>query len=86
MKPAGSFGIAVGALMIGQWVLSLSTGRAPELYTAPFSIGFHLADKYLTAPALLFLGMALFKKRCRGRLLFLVASRMLLYSVTASRF
>ncbi len=84
MKFAGIFALAVGLLMIGQWIASLVTGNVPELATAPLEIGFHLAAEILTALALVLAGLAILKKLRWGRTLFLVAGGMALYSIINS--
>ena len=84
MKFAGFFAVAAGLLMIGIWGFSLTTGKVPEIQSAPLSIGFHLAAEILTALALLLSGLAILKKLAWGRTLFLVAGGMLLYTVIAS--
>ncbi len=84
MKFAGFFAVAAGFLMIGIWGFSLTTGKVPEIQSAPLSIGFHLAAEILTALALLLSGLAILKKLAWGRTLFLVAGGMLLYTVIVS--
>jgi hypothetical protein len=61
------FAVVVGAGMIGQWLLSLSTGQVPELKTEPLRIRFHLAAEFTTATALLIGGIALLTDQAWGR-------------------
>lgn len=84
MRFAGWFGLAVGLLMLGQWAFLLLAGQVPELATAPWSIGFHLAAEAATAGALIPAGVALLRGRVWGRFVYLPALGMLIYSVIAS--
>ena len=84
MRFAGWFGLSVGLLMLGQWAFFLLAGQVPELTTAPWSIGFHLAAEAATAGALILAGVALLRGRVWGRLVYLPALGMLIYSVIAS--
>lgn len=84
MKFAGWYGIVVGLLMLGQWGVSLTTGKVPELQAAPLAIGFHLAAEVLTSLLLVLSGLALLRKIAWGRPAFLVAGGMLLYSIINS--
>ena len=80
----GSYAIAVGILMMGQWAFFLGTNQVPELRTAPLAILFHLSAEFLTAIALLTGGFALLKGMTWGRRVYPVAMGMLLYTLVAS--
>lgn len=84
MKFAAGYGILVGLLMIGQWLLFLVTGQVPELQSEPWRIYFHLAAEFVTAAGLIFSGVALLRGLVWARATYLVAAGMLLYSVIAS--
>jgi hypothetical protein len=84
MQFTAIFSIAVGLLMIGQWVLSLATKKVPELSTEPRQIAFHLAAEFLTAVALIFAGVALLAQSLVGYPLTLLALGMLLYTLINS--
>jgi hypothetical protein len=84
MRFAGWFGLSVGLLMLGQWAFFLLAGQVPELATAPWSIGFHLAAEAATAGGLILSGVALLRSRAWGRVAYLPALGMLIYSVIAS--
>jgi hypothetical protein len=81
---ASLYAIAVGIGMIGQWSVSLATGRVPELRSEPFRIGFHLAGEFLTAIALIAGGLGLWAGNTWGQPTYLVAVGMLLYTVVVS--
>ena len=84
MKFSGYYSIAVGLLMIGQWVFFLSVGAVVELQTEPIRIAFHLAGELLTAVGLIAGGFALLRGKTWGKWLSLVAAGMLAYSVVVS--
>jgi hypothetical protein len=81
---ASLYAILVGIGMIGQWSVSLATGRVPELKSEPFRIAFHLAGEFLTAVALIAAGLGLWMGAPWGRAAYLVAGGMLLYTVVVS--
>jgi peptidoglycan/LPS O-acetylase OafA/YrhL len=84
MRFAAWYAIVVGLLMLGQWALFITTGRVPELATARWEIGFHLAGEITTALALLVGGAGVLVKRPRLRQVLPVALGMLLYTVIVS--
>ncbi|NPV77875.1 MAG: hypothetical protein HPY59_16060 [Anaerolineae bacterium] len=84
MKFSAWYGIVVGMLMLGQWAFFITAGAVPELQSAPWSIGFHLAAEALTALALILSGIAVLKMKVWGVKLLLVALGMVLYSEIAS--
>jgi hypothetical protein len=84
MRFAGYYGIGVGALILAQWAFFLAAGEVPEVRTAPWEIGLHLAAECLTAAGLLVAGIGLLRAQLWAGPLYLVASGMLLYSVIAS--
>jgi len=84
MKWVGIYSVAVGVMMVGQWVFFLAMGQVPELQTEPWRIGMHLAAEFITAIGLIFSGLSLIRNRCWGMRGFLVFAGMLVYSVIAS--
>lgn len=84
MKFSAWYGIAVGIMMIAQWVYFITTGQVPELETAQWSIGFHLAAEFVTALALVFGGFAVLKQKTWGEKILLAALGMVAYSEIAS--
>lgn len=76
--------LAIGLLMVGQWVFFLLSGQVPELKTEPRAIRFHLAAEFLTAGALVAAGLGLLLGAGWGRSLYLVAAGMLLYTLVNS--
>lgn len=49
----GLAGIAIGVLMVGQWVVALLTNRVPELESRPIEIRLHLIAEFATAIVLI---------------------------------
>ncbi len=84
MKFAGTYGIFVGLMMIGQWLFFLAAGQVPELQTEPYRIALHLAAEFLTAGGLIVAGVALLRRATWGPGAYLVFAGMLTYSVIAS--
>ena len=84
MRFSAWYGIVVGVLMLSQWTFFIATGAVPELHSAPWSIGFHLAAELLTALGLIVSGAALLKSKIWGSMCLLVALGMLIYSLIAS--
>lgn len=84
MKFSGWFGIIVGFLMLAQWSFFLATGQVPELQTEPIRIYFHLTSEFVTAMGLLLSGIGLLRNTSWGKIGYLVATGMLLYSVIVS--
>jgi hypothetical protein len=84
MRLAGYYAVAVGVLMIAQWLFFLSVGQVPELTTAPIELGFHLAAELATAVALLAGGLGLIQSRAWGRLAAVFAFGMLSYTTVVS--
>jgi hypothetical protein len=76
--------ILVGVAMLGLWGMFYATGRIPELTTAPYEIGYHLAAETLTALALVTAGVGLFRCHAWAWRLYPVALGMLLYTVINS--
>jgi hypothetical protein len=81
---ASLYAILVGIGMIGQWSVSLATGRVPELKSEPFRIAFHLVGEALTAVVLIAGGLGLWVGASWGRTAYLVAIGMLFYTVIVS--
>lgn len=78
------FAVVVGIGMIGQWTISLATGRVPELRSEPTRIAFHLAGEFGTALLLIGAGLGLLVGALWAADLTLLALGMLLYTVTVS--
>jgi hypothetical protein len=78
------YGMSVGVLILGQWAFFLATGAVPELHTAPWSIGFHLAAEFLMAAALIAGGVAIWRSRKWGGKVLLTALGMAIYSEIVS--
>jgi hypothetical protein len=78
------FCLAVGGLMVVQWLVSLASGGVPELETQPFAIGFHLAAEALTAALLAAAGIGLLRRVAWWKGVALVALGALLYTVVNS--
>jgi hypothetical protein len=76
--------ILVGVAMLGLWGMFYATGQIPELTTAPYEIGYHLAAETLTALALVTAGVGLFRRHAWAWRLYPVALGMLLYTVINS--
>jgi hypothetical protein len=84
MTFAGLYAVAVGALMIGQWIFFLAMKQVPELKTGLARIAFHLAAELLTAVTLICGGFGVLRRSAWGRQVFPVAMGMLLYTLIAS--
>ncbi len=80
MKFASWYGISVGTLIILQWTFFLATGSVPELKTAPWEIGYHIAAELLLAVALIVGGIATLRSLHWGEKILLVALGMAIYS------
>lgn len=80
MKFSAWYGISVGSLIILQWIFFLASGSVPELESAPWEIGHHIAAELLLASALLAGGMAALRQANWGRTILLVALGMAVYS------
>ena len=78
------YAIVIGTGMLGLWGLFSATGQIPELVTAPYEIGYHLAAELLTAFALLATGVGLLRQLTWARSIYPVALGMLLYTVINS--
>ena len=84
MAFAGWFGIAVGAGMIGQWLMSYFTHQIPELKSEPIRTGFHLAAELATALLLIISGILLLSQAVIAESLFLIGAGMLFYTCIVS--
>jgi hypothetical protein len=80
MKYAAGYGIAVGFLIIGQWIFFIVMGAVPELQYAPWSIGFHIAAELALALTLITGGVAALRDQKWGDPILLVALGMAIYS------
>ena len=78
------YGIAVGILMIAQWVFSIAAGGVPELQSEPWRIGFHLAAEFSTAVLLIVGGVAVLRAALWGRQVLLIGLGMVIYSEIVS--
>ncbi len=84
MRSAAIYCVAVGLLMLCQWVFFLAAGQVPEVTTAPVELAFHLTAELAPATALAVGGLAVLADRTWGRLVALVALGMVSYSVIVS--
>jgi hypothetical protein len=80
MKFPAWYGISIGTLIILQWIFFIATGSVPELQTAPWEIGHHIAAETLLALTLIVGGTATLKSIRWGERLLLVALGMAIYS------
>lgn len=84
MKFAAWYGIGVGVLMIAQWTFSILAGGVPELESAPWEIGFHLATEMSTALGLIAGGIAALRSTIWSRQVLLLGLGMVIYSEIVS--
>lgn len=84
MKYPAWYGIAVGILMIAQWIFSIVTNSVPEFETTPWAISFHLAAEFLTALMLIIGGIAVLRSATWGKIILLVGLGMVIYSEIVS--
>jgi hypothetical protein len=80
MKFPAWYGIGVGALIVLQWIFFLVIGSVPELQTAPWEIGHHIAAELLLAATLLAGGLAALKSSSWSRRILLLGLGMAIYS------
>ena len=80
MKFPAWYGVGIGSLIIVQWIFFLVSGSVPELKTAPWEIGHHIAAEVLLALALLTGGIGTLKSLRWGERVLLVALGMAIYS------
>jgi hypothetical protein len=80
MKFAAWYGIGVGALVVAQWAFFLGAGAVPELESAPWSIGAHIAAEAVMALALGISGAASLRGARWAPKTLLVALGMAIYS------
>jgi hypothetical protein len=80
MKFPAWYGISVGILILLQWVFFLVTGSVPELQTAPWEIGHHMAAELLLAVGLLTGGIMTLRSMQPGWKILLAALGMAIYS------
>ena len=80
MKFPAWYGISVGALIILQWIFFLATNSVPQLETAPWEIGHHIAAELLLALTLLAGGIGALRSLQWGKKILLVALGMAIYS------
>lgn len=75
------YGIAVGVLMLAQWLFFIAAGEVTEFEDEPFGTALHIAAEAVTALALISSGYGLLKGQRRAQPLHLVALGMLLYAI-----
>jgi hypothetical protein len=80
MKFSAWYGISGGTLIFLQWIFFLATGSVPELQTAPWEIGHHMAAELLLAVMLLLGGITTLKLKPYGWKVLLIALGMAIYS------
>jgi hypothetical protein len=84
MKFPAWYGIGVGVLMIGQWMLSIAAGSVPEFASAPWEIAFHLAAETSTALLLIIGGVAALRSVTWSKPVLLLGLGMVIYSEIVS--
>ena len=84
MRFASWSALAIGVLMLAQWIFFLVSGQVPELEMEPLRILFHLTAEAATAIALIAAGLALRGGRRGAINLGFVANGMLIYTVIVS--
>ena len=80
MKFPSWYGIAVGTLIILQWIFFIAIDAVPEFQTTPWAIGFHMTAELVLAIALVSSGIATLRSRSWGKTALLVALGMAIYS------
>ncbi|RPI87690.1 MAG: hypothetical protein EHM41_04070 [Chloroflexi bacterium] len=78
------FVIAVGILMMGQWIFLLISEKVPEMQTAPLQIAFHITAELLTSIILIMGGVCLLANSLFGYPLTLFGLGLLMYTVINS--
>jgi len=78
---ASYYSLVVGVFLIIGWVLSLATGRVPELSIQPISTIFHIIVELTTAAALITAGIAFIKETIWARRAYYLAAGLLLASL-----
>lgn len=78
------YSMAVGALIIVQWIFFIATGNVAEFHVIPVEISLHITAEVMTALLLLISGYRLFKNKKRAVKWNLLAQGMLIYSVINS--
>ncbi len=81
-RTAGAFLAVLGGLMIAVWAGLFASGQVPEVQTAPLSLAFLLAAEMSTAVLSVVGGAALVAGRPWAYRAYLVASGMMVYSIT----
>ncbi len=81
-RTAGAFLAVLGGLMIVVWGGLFASGQVPEVHTAPVSLAFLLAAEMTTAVLAVVSGAALVVWRPWAYPVYLLASGMMLYSIT----
>ena len=80
MKFPAWYGISVGALIILQWIFFLAADSVPQLETAPWEIGHHIAAELILALTLLAGGITTLRSMEWGKRILAVALGMAIYS------
>lgn len=78
------YAIAVGILMMGQWIFLLISEKVPEIQTAPLQIAFHITAELLTSIILIMGGVCLLANSLFGYPLTLFGLGLLMYTVINS--
>lgn len=78
------YGILVGLLMTGLWVMLISTGQVPYLDTPQVEIKLHILTELLTSWSLILGGISILKDWKIKRVLPFVSHGMLLYAIINS--
>ena len=78
------YSIAVGLMIIGLWVMLISTGQVPYLDTPQMEIKLHIVTEIITALMLIIGGVSILKGWSLKRKFPYIALGMLLYSILNS--
>lgn len=81
-RVGGAFLAILGGLMIAVWAGLFSTDQVPEVHTAPVSLTFLLAAEMMTAVLSVVSGAARVLRKAWAHRAYLIASGMMLYSIT----
>ncbi len=81
-RASGLFLVALGMLMIAVWVGLFAAGQVPEVQTAPVSLAFLLVAETSTAILAIVAGAARVARKAWSFPMYVLASGMMLYSIT----
>jgi len=78
------YSVAVGTLIIVQWIFFIATGNVAEFHVIPLEISLHITAEVMTALLLLISGFLLLKRKKKAIKWNLLAQGMLIYTVINS--